>query len=274
MSTREHNSGTAPAVILVNPQLGENIGAAARAMGNFGLSEMHIVDPRDGWPNDRAAQTASGANHIIEGARVHQTCEAAIAPFNRVYATTARPRGMTKLVMTPEQAASDMHERAGRGERLAVMFGRERWGLNNNEVALADVIITAPVDPQFASLNIAQAVLLVGYEWYKPVAKTLGMGTGEMPAMEGPGLKVRGDEGLATKQELMGLFEHLESELNEAGFFKSPDMKPVMVRNLRNMLQRTQLSLQEVRTFRGIIASLTRAHLRGRNRARAEGSGE
>ena len=274
MSTRQHDSGTGPAVILVNPQLGENIGTAARAMGNFGLSEMLIVDPRDGWPNDRAVQTASGANHIIDAARVYQTCESAIEPFHRVYATTARPREMTKLVMTPEQAAADMHERAGRGERLAVMFGRERWGLNNDEVALADVIITAPVDPQFASLNIAQAVLLVGYEWYKPVAKTLGMGTGELPAMDGPGLKVRGDEGLATKQELLGLFEHLERELEQAGFFKSPDMKPGMIRNLRNMLHRTQLSQQEVRTFRGIIASLTRAHLRGRNRMKAEEAGE
>ena len=275
MDTSEHTETGAPAVILVNPQLGENIGTAARAMANFALSEMHIVDPRDGWPNERARQTASGADHIITAARLHGTCEEALAPFNRVYATTARPRGMTKQVMTPEQAAADMHERTGRGERVAVMFGRERWGLNNDEVALADVIITAPVDPQFASLNIAQAVLLVGYEWYKPVAKSLGMGTGELPAMEGPGLKVRGDDGLASKQELLGLFEHLEGELAKAGFFKSPAMKPVMVRNLRNMLQRTEFSQQEVRTFRGIIASLTRAHLRRRDpQAEAEDAGE
>ncbi len=274
MSTREHDSGTAPAVILVNPQLGENIGTAARAMANFTLSEMHIVDPRDGWPNERARQTASGADWIIEQAVVHDTCEAAVAPFHRVYATTARPRGMTKEVLTPEQAAADMHQRIAAGQRVALMFGRERWGLNNDEVALADVIVTAPVDPKFASLNIAQAVLLVGYEWYKPVAKTLGMGTGEMPAMDGPGLKVRGQEGLATKQELMGLFEHLEIELEKAGFFKSPDMRAGMVRNLRNMLQRTELSQQEVRTFRGIIASLTRAHLHGRNQARLEENSE
>lgn len=274
MKTPSNTSGDSPAVILVNPQLGENIGTAARAMGNFGLSQMHIVDPRDGWPNERAVKAASGANHIIEAAQLHETCEQAIAPFNRVYATTARPRGMTKQVMTPEQAAQDMHERIGRGEQVAILFGRERWGLNNDEVALADVIITAPVDPQFASLNIAQAVLLVGYEWYKPVAKTLGMGTGELPALDGPGLKVRGQEGLATKQELLGLFEHLEAELDKAGFFKSPDMKPVMVRNLRNMLQRTELSQQEVRTFRGIIASLTRAHLRGRQLAPQEGDAE
>lgn len=275
MDTIKHTETGAPAVILVNPQLGENIGTAARAMANFALSEMHIVDPRDGWPSERAVKTASGADHIIEAARLHGTCEEAVAPFNRVYATTARPRGMTKQVMTPEQAAADMHERAGRGQRLAILFGRERWGLNNDEVALADVIITAPVDPQFASLNIAQAVLLVGYEWYKPVAKTLGMGTGELPALDGPGLKVRGDESLATKQELLGLFEHLEDELGKAGFFKSPAMKPVIVRNLRNMLQRTEFSQQEVRTFRGIIASLTRAHLRRRGQqAEAEDASE
>lgn len=262
MTTSEQLSGRSPAVILINPQLGENIGTAARAMANFALSEMHIVDPRDGWPNERAVKAASGADWVISNAQIHASCETAIEPFQRVYATTARPRGMTKQVMTPEQAAGDMHARINRGERVAVMFGRERWGLNNDEVALSDVIVTAPVDPRFASINIAQAVLLVGYEWYKPVAKTLGMGTGELPAMDGPGLKVRGDEGLATKQELMGLFEHLEGELEKAGFFKSPNMRPGMVRNLRNLLQRTEMSLQEVRTFRGVIASLTRAHLR------------
>ena len=270
MNSESAGPGGAPAVILVNPQLGENIGTAARAMANFGLSEMHIVEPRDGWPNERAAKTASGADWVIEKARVHDTCEQAISPFNRVYATTARPRGMTKQVMTPEQAAADMHQRIAAGQRVALMFGRERWGLNNDEVALADVIVTAPVDPQFASLNIAQAVLLVGYEWYKPVAKSLGMGTDELPAMDGPGLKVRGQEGLATKHELQGLFDHLESELEDAGFFKSPDMRPVMVRNLRNLFQRIELSLQEVRTLRGVIASLTRTHLRGRQKQKQQ----
>ncbi len=264
MNSTPASSGGAPAVILVNPQLGENIGTAARAMGNFGLSEMHIVEPRDGWPSERAVKTASGADFIITAACLHDTCEQAIAPFHQVYATTARPRGMTKLVMTPEQAAADMHARIAAGQRVAIMFGRERWGLNNDEVALADIIVTAPVDPAFASLNIAQAVLLLGYEWYKPVAKSLGMGTGELPAMDGPGLKVHADDGFATKQDLQGLFDHLEKELDASGFFKSPAMKPVMVRNLRNMFHRVGMSSQEVRTFRGVIASLTRTHLRGR----------
>lgn len=251
-------------MILVNPQLGENIGTAARAMANFALPELHLIEPRDGWPNERALSASSGAVQIIEQARVHDTCKQALKPFTRVYATTARPRDMTMQVMTPEEAAADMHQRIDNGERIAIMFGRERWGLNNEEVSLADVVITAPVDPEFASINIAQAVLLIGYEWYKPIATSIGMGTEELPAMTGPGLKVSGDDGLATKQDLDGFFDHLETELETAGFFKSLTMRPVMVRNLRNMFQRIELSLQEIRTLRGVIASLTRTHLRSR----------
>ncbi len=265
MTTSTADDTGRPAVILVNPQLGENIGTAARAMANFALSELHIVDPRDGWPNERALSTSSGAVNIIERATLHETCMNAIEPFHRVYATTARPRGMTMQVMTPEEAAADMHVRVARGERIAIMFGRERWGLDNEEVSLADVIITAPVDPEFASINIAQAVLLIGYEWYKPIAASLGMGTGELAAIKGSGLRVRGDEGLANKKDLHGFFSHLETELEAAGFFKSSDMRPGMIRNLRNMFQRVELSLQEIRTLRGVIASLTRAHLRTRN---------
>jgi len=264
MATSDTDTPAKPTIILVNPQLGENIGTAARAMANFGLSEMLIVNPRDKWPNDKAVQSSSGAVHVIDGAVLHDTCEAAIKPFTRVYATTARPRGMTMQVMTPEEAAADMHARAAVGEKPAILFGRERWGLNNDEISLADVIITAPVDPQFASVNIAQAVLLVGYEWYKPVAKSLGMGTGQLPAMAGSGLKVHGDDGLASKEDIMGFFGHLEKELEDAGFFKSASMRPVMTRNIRNMFNRIELSLQEIRTLRGIIASLTRTHLRGR----------
>ncbi|NNJ75910.1 MAG: RNA methyltransferase [Anderseniella sp.] len=264
MKTAQADSSGKPAVVLVNPQLGENIGTAARAMANFALEELHIVEPRDGWPNERALSASSGAVRLIEQARLHDTCKQALEPFNRVYATTARPRGMTMQVMTPQEAAADMHTRIGKGERVAIMFGRERWGLNNDEVSLADVIITAPVDPEFASINIAQAVLLVGYEWYKPIAATLGMGTGELPAMTGSGLKIRGDEGLASKQDLHGFFDHLETELETAGFFKSAAMRPGMMRNLRNMFQRIELTLQEIRTLRGVIASLTRTHLRPR----------
>jgi tRNA/rRNA methyltransferase len=250
---------------LVNPQLGENIGTAARAMANFELNEMRIVEPRDGWPNKKALSSSSGAHWILEGAQTYANLSEALADLNFVYATTARPRGMTKHVLTPEQAGQDMRERIGRGERIGILFGRERWGLTNDEITLADVIITAPVNPAFASINIAQAVLLVGYEWYKDQASTLGQGTPELPAIEAPGLQMP-DTRPATKAELYGFFEHLERELDEAGFFKTAEKKPGMMRNIRNLFSRAELSEQEVRSLRGMVASLTRAHERRKDR--------
>ncbi|HUR43876.1 MAG TPA: RNA methyltransferase, partial [Aestuariivirga sp.] len=142
----------APIVVLVNPQLGENIGTAARAMANFGLNELRLVDPRDGWPNKKSFTTSSGAHWILEGAQVFESLAPALADVNFVYATTARPRDMIKEVITPEQAGIDMRARIERGEKLAILFGRERWGLNNDEISLADIIVTAPVNPAFASL--------------------------------------------------------------------------------------------------------------------------
>jgi tRNA/rRNA methyltransferase len=251
----------APVFVLVNPQLGENIGTAARAMANFAVNEMRIVDPRDGWPNKKAFTTSSGAHWILEGAGVFGDLRPALADMNFVFATTARPREMIKEVVTPAQAAADMHARIGRGERVAVLFGRERWGLTNDEISLADRIITAPVNPAFASLNIAQAVLLVGYEWFKDIAPSLGQSTPELPALEGPGLR-SADTRPATKEELLGFLDHLEAELDAAGFFKTAEKKPGMVRNMRNLFARADLMEQEVRALRGMIASLTRAHLR------------
>jgi tRNA/rRNA methyltransferase len=259
--SRNQVPGPAPIVVLVNPQLGDNIGTAARAMANFGLHELRIVDPRDGWPNERATSTASGANWILDGAQVCETLPAALADVNYVYATTARPRGMIKEVITPEQAGLDMRARMKAGQKLAILFGRERWGLNNDEVSLADVIVTAPVNPAFASINIAQAVLLMGYEWYRHEAPSLGQETPELPALEGPGLQTP-DTRPATKEELYGFFEHLEHELDEAGFFKTADKKPGMLRNIRNLYARAELTEQEVRSLRGMVASLTRAHER------------
>jgi tRNA/rRNA methyltransferase len=251
----------APVFVLVNPQLGENIGTAARAMANFGINELRIVDPRDGWPNKKAFSTSSGAHWILEGAKVHERVEPALADMNFVYATTARPREMIKEVVTPAQAAAEMHTRIGRGERVAVLFGRERWGLTNDEISLADVIITAPVNPAFASLNIAQAVLLVGYEWFKDIASSLGQATPELAALDGPGLQTA-DTRPATKEELWGLLDHLERELDDAGFFKTAEKKPGMVRNMRNLFSRANLMEQEVRALRGMISALTRTHLR------------
>ena len=263
--TRNQVLGPAPIAVLVNPQLGENIGTAARAMANFGLHELRLVDPRDGWPNEKALTSSSGANWIIEGASVHETLADALKDVNYVYATTARPRGMIKEVITPEQAGDDMRARIARGEKLAILFGRERWGLNNDEVSLADVIVTAPVNPAFASINIAQAVLLMGYEWFKEQAESLGQQTPELPALDGPGLQTP-DTRLATKEELYGFLEHLERELDVAGFFKTGDKKPGMLRNIRNLFARMNLTEQEARTLRGIVSSLTRAHERRREK--------
>jgi tRNA/rRNA methyltransferase len=168
-------------------------------------------------------------------------------------------------VLTPEQAGNDMRRRIGEDQKLAILFGRERWGLDNDEVSLADVIITAPVNPAFASLNIAQAVLLVGYEWYRITARSLGQETPELAALDGPGLQTP-DTRPATKEELYGFFEHLETELDVAGFYKTAEKKPGMVRNMRNLFSRAELAEQEVRSLRGMIASLTRAHLRKREK--------
>ena len=251
--------GPSPSVILVNPQLGENIGMAARAMANFGLMDLILVEPREGWDKAKAEAVASGASETVRAAKIEPALAEALKPFNYVYATTARPRGMTKDVMTPEQAGADMQARIKRGEKIAILFGRERIGLTNDEVSLADMIITAPVNPAYASLNIAQAVLLVGYEWFKPIATSLGMATSELPALDGPGLHMPGTQP-ATKEQLYGFFDHLELELETAGFFKTDDKRPHMIRNMRNLFARAQPSEQEVRSLRGIVSSLTRVH--------------
>ncbi len=261
--TRNQVLGPAPIVVLAHPQLGENIGTSARAMANFGLHELRIVSPRDGWPNERAVTAASGANWIIEGATVFDDLASALLDVQYVYATTARPRGMTKEVITPEQAGHDMRARVARGDRVAILFGRERYGLNNDEISISDVIVTAPVNPAFASINIAQAVLLMGYEWYKEQAETLGQRTHQLAALSGPGLQTQ-DSRPATKEELYGFFDHLERELDAAGFFKSAPKKPTMLRNIRNLYGRAELTEQEVRSLRGMVSSLTRTHERGK----------
>jgi tRNA/rRNA methyltransferase len=258
------SSGFAPSVVLVNPQLGENIGMAARAMANFGLFDLHLVDPREGWDPVRAEAAASGAIETVKNASVHSQLVDCLKPMNYVYATTARPRDMVKDIMTPEQAGLDMRARILRGEKIAILFGRERFGLNNEEVSLADMIISAPVNPDYASLNIAQAVLLVGYEWFKHEATSLGMATAELAAISGPGLQMP-DSRPATKDELYGFYGHLETELDASGFFKTDKLKPSMMRNLRNVFARASLTEQEVRSLRGVVSSLVRKHLRAKN---------
>jgi tRNA/rRNA methyltransferase len=252
-----------PALVLVRPQLADNIGMVARAMANFGLDELRIVAPRDGWPNEKARAAASGANFIIDGARAFGAVKDAVADFHFVCATTARQRDLAKPVLTPEQVCSEMRRRMDAGERCAILFGPERSGLETDEIAVADATVMAPVNPRFASLNLAQAVLLVSYEWLKETARgTLGRVTTYESALE-PGPQTRGSPP-ATKDELIGLFEHLEGELDRLGFFNPPHKRQTVVRNLRTMLTRMGATEQEVRTLRGIVATLATGKGRGR----------
>lgn len=238
--------GGGPAVILVAPQLGENVGTAARAMLNFGFTDLRLVRARDGWPNAFAVKASSGAMEVLDRVRLFESTEAAIADLGRVYATTARPRGMIKPVMTPQAAMAEARGLEQAGTRVGVLFGGERSGLNNDDVTLAQAIITVPVNPAFASLNLAQAVLLVAYEY----ARQGFVGEPVVPAGHG--------EAPATADDLIGFYEHLERELDAHNFLYPPEKRPNMVRNIRNMFQRAGLTRQEVRTLRGIVAALVR----------------
>ncbi|WP_020398815.1 RNA methyltransferase [Kordiimonas gwangyangensis] len=234
-----------PAIILVRPQLGENIGKAARAMLNFGLTDMRLVAPRDGWPNPAAGPAASGADIVLENARVFDTVEEAVADLSHVYASTVRDRDMPKPVVTPREAAQQMHAVIGKGQTTGILFGPERSGLTNDDVVLADTILTVPVNPGFGSLNLAQAVILTAYEFHH-----LADGT--------PAYQPSHPEGTASKDELLGLMEHLEGELDKRGFFRSEDRRATMRRTLRNLIQNAGFSRQEVFTLRGVVKSLAR----------------
>ncbi len=235
-----------PAIILSHPQLGENIGAAARAMKNFGLSDLRLVAPRDGWPNEKASVMAAGATGILETARVFATAEEALADLHLVYATTARERGFTKPVLTPAAAAARLHEASAAGSRSGILFGGERSGLDNEEVSLATAIVSIPTDT-FASLNLGQAVLLLGYEWFKSADAT-------PPERLDHGPLARP----ATREEMFHLFAHLEDELLKSNFLYPPDKAHAMMRNIRAMLTRADFTDHEVRTLRGMIVALVR----------------
>lgn len=239
-----------PAIILCEPQLGENIGSAARAMANFGLWDLRLVRPRDGWPNEKAIAAASRADHVLERVRVFDTLEAAMSDLTLVYATTARSRDMQKEVLGPEEASARMAAHVAGGRGTGLLFGRERWGLLNDEVAMADAIVTLPVEAAFASLNIAQAVLLMSYEWRRTSAEGQALPFGD------------GLDEAAPRSELVGLFEHLEGVLDSSGFFTTPDKRPSMVNNLRTALTRGRFTAQEIRTLRGVISSIDRRHER------------
>ena len=242
---------TAPAVILSHPQMGENIGAAARAMKNFGLTDLRLIAPQCGWPNDRALVLASGAANIIEGARVFETAAQALSDIRLVFATTARGRDILREILTPEAAARRLRAAASESIATAILFGGERAGLDNDEMSLADAAITIPT-AEFPSLNLGQAVLLIGYEWLKSADAT-------------PASRTRKTTGVpASRADLVGLFEHLERELDAAQFLYPPEKKETMVRNMRAMILRSQLSDQEVRTIRGMIVALVRNKYRGK----------
>ena len=225
---------TGPAIILVEPQLGENIGMVARAMLNCGLTDLRLVKPRDGWPSAEAVATSADAKAVIENTRVYQKTEHAIADIDALYATTARPRDMTKRVVTPRQAATELR-------------GREAKGLKNEDVVLADTVLTVPLNPAFTSLNLAQAVFCVAYEWFQAADQT--------PPSE---LNLPKNTRPVSKRELIGLFEHFEQALDDSGFLQIKEKRPNMVRNLRNIWQRAQLTDQETRTWRGVITALVR----------------
>lgn len=230
-----------PVIVLVRPQLGENIGKAARAMLNFGLTEMRLVSPRDGWPNPAAGPAASGADMVLAGAKVFETVNEAVADCAHVYATTVRRRGVTKPVVTPEEAAIGIHGRAGRS---AILFGPERSGLETDDVAIAREILTVPINPEFGSLNLAQAVILVAYEWSKHVALVQPTDVEIDPP--------------ASQTDLDGMIGQFETMLDGAGYFFPPDRVPTTKRMLRTLLTKPAWTAQEVRTVRGMLSALAR----------------
>ena len=234
----------APVVILVEPQLGENIGTTARAMANFGLSELRLVKPRDEWPNARAWAAASGADRVLDAARLYDTVEEAIADCTLIFATTARAHDQAKPVVDPARAAELTAERIAAGDKVGILFGRERWGLQNDEVGLADQIITLPVNPAFASLNLAQAVLIVAYEWFK--LTTGGQLPFVMPQKSGP----------APKEQLLAFFGNVERELEKVEFFRPPEKRTTMQVNLRNIFLRMQPTRQDIQTLHGVIMAI------------------
>ena len=237
---------TVPAIILSHPQLPENVGATARAMKNFALSDLRLVSPRTAFPNPKADAMAVGAADVLAAARVYDDLRKALGDLHCVYATTARERGTTKEVLTPAEAARRLRKASECGERCGILFGNERAGLDNEEISLADAVITIPTS-QFSSLNLGQAVLLLGYEWFR-------MGDDTPPSRIEHGAIHR----KPTREELFQLFEHLERELLASGFLFPPAKQPPMIRAIRAMLHRAHLTYQETQTIRGMIVALTR----------------
>ncbi|EHH69174.1 RNA methyltransferase [Gluconobacter morbifer] len=236
-----------PVVILVRPQLAENIGTTARAMANGGLFHLRIVAPRDGWPQERAWHASSGAYRILDEARVYDTVDEATADLHRVFATCPRPRHVIKPVMTARGAAAELRVTANRGLRTGILFGPERAGLDNEDMARADTLVRYPLNPQFMSLNLAQAVLVMAYEWYltEDITPPRDLMTNETH--------------IATKGELNNFMTHLIRDLDDCGFLKNEQKRPGMVRNLRHFFNRGEVTEQELRTLHGVVSELSSA---------------
>jgi tRNA/rRNA methyltransferase len=242
--TKNWIAGPAPVVILVEPQLGENIGAAARAMANFGLSRLRLVRPRQTWPNEKARMMAAGADRVLDGAALYDDLASAVADCSFVLATTARAHDQAKPVIGPADAAIELTPRVASGDTVAIVFGRERNGLENDEIALADCIVTLPVNPAFASLNLAQAVVIVAYEWFK--LQTGGCLPFAMPEKSAT----------APKEQLLAFFAALERELERVEFFRPPDKRETMQINLRNIFTRMAPTQQDIQTLHGVFMSI------------------
>jgi tRNA/rRNA methyltransferase len=250
MTGREHGAaleatGNAPVVVLVRPQLADNIGACARAMANGGLLQLRLVAPRDGWPQPKAWRNSSGAHRILDEVTVHASVADAVADLQHVFATCPRPRHIVKPVLTARGAAAELREICGRDLRAGVLFGPERAGLDNDDMAQADALVRYPLNPAFMSLNLAQAVIVLAYEWWMAGEQTL------------PRQLMTNETRIATKGELENFLTHLVDELDACGFLRNVPKRPGMVRNIRHLFQRGEVTEQELRTLHGIVTELS-----------------
>ncbi len=236
--------GNSPIVILVRPQLAENVGAVARAMGNGGLFHLRLVAPRDGWPQEKAWRNASGADRILDAATIHPNLADAVADMHRVFATCPRPRHVVKPILTARGAAAELRLVSARGLRAAILFGPERAGLDNDDLAAADALVRIPLNPGFMSLNLAQAVMVVAYEWWTATEETL------------PRTFMTNESAVATKAELENFLAHMTAELDACGFLRNLPKRPGMVRNIRHFFERGEATQQELRTLHGIVTEL------------------
>ena len=240
-----HPTGNTPVIVLVRPQLADNIGACARAMGNGGLFELRLVAPRDGWPQEKAWRNSSGADRILDAATVHASVADAVADLQHVFATCPRPRHIIKPVLTARGAAVELHAITARGLRVGLLFGPERAGLDNDDMACADALVRYPLNPEFMSLNLAQAVMIMAYEWWTAQDET--------PPRE----MMTNETQVAAKGKLEGFLTHLTAELDASGFLRNLPKRPGMVRNIRHYFQRGEVTEQELRTLHGIVTELS-----------------